>query len=162
MKHYKSMILIGTFLFILICVYCLFYKDKVFNVDNTNKSISIQYEKNKNINITKINQGLVYSNKFTITNNTKNTKYYSIVWKNIKNTFKQQNKLLYVLDTHDSDAGFLGDSQIPASEFVLFDRIMLKSKHTHTYELRINYIGDPYNENNSFFTGILEVKTLDK
>ena len=133
-----------------------------FSRDNNTKSnkesqISITYEKSKKIKINNIQKGLVYSNKIKVKNNTNKDVYYSIKWLNVKNTLVNQNKFLYKIDTQNSDAFYITDSQVPVADYMLSEKVLIRKNLTHTYEVTIKYIDDPGKEKNSSFEGIIEL-----
>ena len=153
----KRNIIICLSVVILIVVICTFFSDfgkKSFIKD---EPLDIKYEKNKVIEISKVTKGLLYTNKVSVANNNDKDMYYSIKWKDVKNSFVKQGKLLYKFDTHDPDAIYIGDSQAPISGFTLADKVLIKKGTTHTYEITIKYTGNSNDEKSSSFKGIVEI-----
>ena len=155
----KSIIFI--ILLILIILLCIFYiNHRNGNIENTFRKgeITVNYEKNNKIDKNSIKKGIVYKNTITVTNNSKSDLEYKIIWKDISNKFKEQNKLLYMIDTHDSGAAYLSKSQLPVTDFTIFKTITIKKGATHKYEIKIDFQGDTTKEKNSTFTGELLIK----
>ena len=118
----------------------------------------INYEKENIIKLSNVKKGIVYSNKIKVVNNTNDDLSYSVSFLNVSNTFNEQNKLLYVLDTHDSGALFVAKSQLPVVAFDLSNDVKIKSKTTHSYIFTVYFEGDVNKEKNSSFVGELKFK----
>ena len=125
-------------------------------------NLDIKYEKDQKIELSNVKKGTVYTNKVVISNNTDKDKYYEIYWKDVTNNFKEQNRLLYELDTSDQDAAYVGKSQLPIADFTLFEKITIKKKSKHTYNVSVYFTGDPNKEKKNTFEGKIEFKQIDK
>ncbi len=134
-----------------ICL-CLFSSNEDKKISKK-EILEINYEKENIINLSNVKKGIIYSNKIKVINNTNKDLSYSVSFLNVSNTFNEQNKLLYVLDTHDSGALFVAKSQLPVVAFDLSNDVKIKSKTTHSYIFTVYFEGDVNKEKNSSFVG---------
>lgn len=147
---FLAIVLIGTGVFLLFSS-----KD-----ERNNGDFEINYEKEKVINLSSVKKGTVYSNSIKVVNNTNESLVYSVSFVNVSNNFKEQNKLLYMLDTHDPDAFYIGKSQLPVADMTLSDSVKINPNTTHSYTFTIFFEGDTDKEKNSTFIGELDLKTV--
>lgn len=152
-KDYKKLIVIGIAILLIIIIIIL-----LTNKKPTGPKLEIDYGKSKTISLSNIKKGKPYTKNIVIKNNSDQDLTYKISWVGIKNNFKEQNKLLYEVNSHDQDTAYLGKSQIPVADFELFDKVIIKKKSTQTYIFTVYFNGDEKKENKSTFKGILEIK----
>lgn len=153
----KKVLIVFLLFIIVVMILSIIITSDQNHKNNKESKISITYKKDKEIRINNIKKGSVYFNQIIVKNSTNNDLYYSIKWSKINNSVINQNKLLYKLDTHDSDSLYIGDSQVPVADYTLSKKVLIKAKLTHTYEITIKYKDDPTKEKNSRFEGILEI-----
>ena len=154
-KVYKYIFSITIILVISLCISGCGSK-KGTKVNN----LEIKYEKGSTMELSKLDNGTVYTNNITVKNNSDKDITYSISWKNVNNSFQLQNKLLYDINTKDSDAGFLSKSQAPIADFTIFNKLIIKKGLTHKYTVSVYFEGDPVKEQNSSFKGTIEINEV--
>ena len=145
---------------IIIIIILVFIVKCCSSISNSRDDLEIRYEKSNAIEISKVKKGTVYKSNITVTNNSDKDIYYSINWKDVKNTFKDQTKLLYDLNTMDPDAGFLSKSQVPVAASPIFQKLIIKKGLTHKYIFSIYFEGDSKKEKNNSFTGTIEIEEI--
>ncbi len=158
----KIIIIAIIALILIFCLIFVFYNKAGKTSSREEFSISVNYKNGKEIELSNIQKGQVYSNKIIVSNNADDDMYYSVKWVNVSNKFNDQNKLIYKLDTHDADALFVGNSQIPITSCTLSDKVLIRKRSTHTYELTINFDGDTSQEKENMFKGAIEIKQIPK
>ncbi|MBQ6546730.1 MAG: hypothetical protein IJL74_01880 [Bacilli bacterium] len=122
-------------------------------------NLKINYGKGQTIELSNITEKVPYTNEVTVTNNTDKDIVYSVSWVKVSNSFQEQNKLLYTIDTHDAGALFVGKSQIPVAD-ASFPEVTIKAKEKHTYTISVYFEGDSIQEKNSVFKGSIEIKEV--
>ena len=122
-------------------------------------NLEINYGKGQTIELSNITEGTPYTNEITVTNKTDKDIVYTISWTKVSNSFQEQNKLLYTIDTHDEGALFIGKSQIPVAD-ASYQEVTIKAKGTHTYTISVYFEGDSVQEQNSVFKGSIEIKEV--
>lgn len=158
----KYFIIIGLVIVLLIvCLFFIFNKKTPINTNVDKNTLDIKYEKGKEIELSNLKRGTVYTNNIVVSNKSDKDLKYEINWVDVSNTFVGQNKLLYKLDTHDPFAAYIGDSQIPISDFNLKEEVDIFKGDTHTYNFSIKFDGDEQKEKNNKFKGILEFKQIE-
>ena len=155
----KSIILVVIILLIITIVSVLINKKTIFN---SKSNLDINYGNGKVIELTNIKGETPYKNSIKVTNNTNKDLVYSVTWTKVSNSFKEQNKVLYTLDTHDAGALFIGKSQLPVADSTLSDKVEIKAKTTHTYDVTVYFNGDSSQEQNNKFTGSIEINQVKK
>lgn len=163
LKNYinKNKIIIAIIVIFVLIIFALFIFKGSSSSENVNtKGFSIDYGNNKLIQLSKVKSGTIYKNDIVVTNKSSKNLKYSVKWKNVKNTFKEQNELLYKLDTTNSEALYIGDSQVPVTDFTLSNEVLIKKGTSHTYTLYIYFKGDSAKEKNSIFKGLLDIKEI--
>ena len=155
----KNIIIVSIFLIVIVLITILL----IFSRDSLQKTqqLKIEYKDSKTINISNIKKGDKYKKTIVVTNDTGNDLYYKVRWKKVKNSFTEQNKLFYKLDTHDANAYFVAESQAPTSDFVLNNKVKIGKDEIHKYEIIFIYKGNIQKEKNSTFDGILEFEQIN-
>lgn len=153
-KHLKLLIIILAV--VLLIIGSVFYFTKKDTKTEIN-DLEIKYLNGDSINIKNPSSSYEETKEITITNTSKDLKTYSLSWKEVSNTFAEQNKLLYTIKGNGDRAASLGKSQVPAADSKIFNSVAIQAGKTHTYKITITYNGKKV-ESNSFL-GTLKINS---
>lgn len=153
-KHLKLLIII--LVVVLLIIGSVFYFTKKDTKTEIN-DLEIKYLNGDSINIKNPSSSYEETKEITITNTSKDLKTYSLSWKEVSNTFAEQNKLLYTIKGNGDRAASLGKSQVPAADSKIFNSVAIQAGKTHTYKITITYNGKKV-ESNSFL-GTLKINS---
>lgn len=181
----KMMILLGffsvaTFISSVICSCLVFYNEKartdinsnkVLAATDINKSTSINYYSNNNLNLSQLQPGYTLEQKFSITNNNSNQINYDIVWNNISSTWNipenglpaYPDEFVYSLTCTD---GQKVNASMPTNEsnMVILENQELKTNKTNECTIKITFIANGYDQSynlNKSFGGEYKVVVKD-
>lgn len=162
MINKKLVIVIALIVLLVLILVPSFFKETKPLENLSTNDFEVKYENSNTIELSKLKNGTVYTNNIVVTNKSDKDITYSISWINVNNNFKEQNKLLYDLNTMDQDAGFLSKSQIPVVDSHVFDKITIRKGLTHKYTLSVYFEGDSNKESESVFKGTIDIKETNK
>lgn len=134
----KKVLIIGIVVILLIGLllcYLFFLKDDKDVVNN----LKVKYYGGDTV---KVDSGdLPFEKKITVENTTDDPITYSLEWNHVKNTFKDQNKLLYTIEGTGEYAADLGKSQVPVTGYQVYHSVVIMGHKTQTYTVKMTYDG---------------------
>ncbi len=147
----KLGIVISAFLLVIIVIL------NIYNRSNRTDNIPlvIEYSDGTFVKYDDFSKKFTDTRTITIKNNTGNVKVYSLRWRNMINTIKEQNLFLYEIKCEGYECKSITPSQIPPVDVPIFSDIYLEAMQSQKYTIKFIYKGS---EKGAKFSGDLVIE----